>query len=256
MRAELAIELDLAGDRTVRASGALAVSPYWCRWDGATLWLVGSAATPVGDDDIAIDLRVGEGVTATVRSVAATIVYAARGEGTRLTTRLHVGAGARLTWQPEPVIVTARARHRSVVVADVAPGGELCADELVVLGRSDEEAGRFVGTTDLRLGGVPVSLTSFDTATPGWSGPGGIAGAKVVGNRIVVTADADVGAGVGARPVDACTVVLRPEGGGQLTTTLAPTPELARLQLDAAAGPMDRLSRRADRERSARLATT
>ena len=33
---------------TVDASaGALAVAPYWCRWDGDTLWLVGSAATSV-----------------------------------------------------------------------------------------------------------------------------------------------------------------------------------------------------------------
>jgi urease accessory protein UreH len=106
VHAELAIGLHRAGDGSVVARGALAVAPFWCRWDGATLWIVGSAATPVGEDDITIDLQVGEGVSATVRSVAASVVYAARGEGTRMTTRLHVAAGASLTWQPEPVIVT------------------------------------------------------------------------------------------------------------------------------------------------------
>lgn len=229
MRAELAIELHRAGDGSVVARGSLAVAPYWCRWDGTTLWIVGSAACPVGEDDTTIDLRVGEGVTATVRTVAATVVYAARGEGTRLTTRLHVASGATLTWRPEPVIVTARARHRSVLVADVQAGGRLVADELVVFGRTDEVAGRYVSVTELRRDGAPISLTSFDTATPGWDGPGGTAGAKVVGTRAAIGPTADE---VG--PVSPDTVVLRPEGGGRLATTLAPDPEQARARLDLA----------------------
>lgn len=238
MRAELAIGLHLAGDGSVTARGALAVPPYWCRWDGTTLWMVGSAACPVGDDDITVDLHVGEGVTATVRNVAATLVYAARGEGTRITTRLHVASGATLTWRPEPVIVTARARHRATLVADVATGGTLVADEIVVFGRSDEEAGPYVAETDLRLDGAPICLSSFDTATPGWSGPGGTAGAKVVGTRVAIAPTSNHGDGeddgAGAAPVDLSTVVLRPEAGGALVTTLAPDPEQARAQLDAA----------------------
>ncbi len=233
MHAELAIGLHLAGDGSVIARGALAVPPYWCRWDGATLWIVGSAACPVGEDDITIDLQVGGGVTAMVRNVAATLVYAARGEGTRLTTRLYVASGATLTWKPEPVIVTARARHRATIVADVQTGGALVADEVVVFGRSEEAAGRYVSVTDLRRDGMPVCLSSFDTATPGWSGPGGTAGAKVVGTRLVV-GPSDAGDDERATPVDASTVVLRPEGGGTLATTLAPDPERARAQLDAA----------------------
>lgn len=238
MQAELAIGLHRAGDGSVVATGALAVAPYWCRWDGATLWIVGSAATPVGDDDTTLDLEVGEGVRATVRSVAATIVYAARGDGTRLTTRLHVAAGAALSWMPEPVIVTARARHRSNLVADVATGGALVADELVVFGRSREEAGRYVSVADLRRDGEPISLTSFDTATPGWSGPGGTAGAKVVGTRVIL-GPCDGHRSEAAAPVDDRTVVLHPEAGGTLMTTLAATPDLARAQLDAASAPRD-----------------
>lgn len=233
MQAELAIALHRAGDGSVSARGDLAVTPYWCRWDGATLWIVGSAATPVGEDDITIDLEVGEGVHANVRSVAAMVVYAARGEGTRMTTRLHVAPGARLVWQPEPVIVTARARHRSVLLADVAAGGALIADEFVVLGRSAEEAGAFVSSIELQRDGEAVCLTSFDTALPGWAGPGGTAGAKVVGTRLALDAgDADPEAR--ADSVDGSTVVLRPEGGGALATTLATDPERARVQLDAA----------------------
>lgn len=235
MRAELAIRLYRAGDGTVAARGDLARTPFWCRWTGDVLWFVGSAATPVGDDDITIDLHVGEGVDATVRSVAAMVVYAARGEGTTLTTRLHVAVGASLVWQPEPVIVTARARHRSFLVADVDAGGTLVVDDLVVLGRSDEEAGAFRSTTEVRREGIPLSLTSFDTATPGWSGPGGTAGAKVIGTRLLVEPAAPHDARAEPPvdpPADAATVVLRPEAGGALATTLAADPDAARARLD------------------------
>jgi urease accessory protein len=228
VRSELAIELHQAGDGSVVARGSLAVAPFWCRWDGATLWFVGSAATPVGDDDITIDLRVGPGVQAAARSVAAMVVYAARGDGTRLTTRLHVAEGAFLTWQLEPAIVTARARHRGLLVADVAAGGRLVADELVVLGRSDEVAGPYAATTDLRRDGTPVSLTSFDTSVPGWSGSGGTGGAKVVGTRVVLGADE-----LEPTPPNAASAVLRPEGGGAIATTVASDPGRARRQLDA-----------------------
>jgi urease accessory protein len=232
VRAELNVELVRADDGTVVARGELAVTPFWCRWDGTTLWIVGSAATPVGDDDIHLDLRVGEGVAAEVRTVAATVVYAARGEGTRLTTRLHVDSGATLRWQPEPVIVTRRARHRSSTVANVQPGGALLADEIVVLGRTDEDAGRYVGQLELRRGDEPVALTSFDTSVPGWAGPGGTDGAKVVATRVVVDPLDALASGTRPAAVDVTSVVLRPEGGGAIATALAWDPVTAREQLD------------------------
>lgn len=235
MRAELAIELHRTDGGEVVARGTLAATPYWCRWEDGVLWIVGAAACPVGDDDVAIDLRVGEGVAATVRTVAATIVYAARGPGTRLATRLHVGPGATLVWQPEPVIVTPRARHRGTLVAEVAATGTLVADELVVFGRTDEPGGQIRSSTELRVDATPVSLTSFDSTTPGWSGPGGTGGAKVVGTRVAYGSAVEPPDGAGAPGADqagATTVLLRPEGGGALASTVAAFPLLARAQLD------------------------
>ena len=95
---------------TVRVEGELCRAPVWFRWDGATLWLVGSGASPVGDDHIRVRVEVGTGVTVVVRSVAATIVYAGRGAGTRWDTEIHVADGACLDWRLEPVILTEHAR--------------------------------------------------------------------------------------------------------------------------------------------------
>ena len=164
MRSELHIRLRRHVNGVVAASGSLAVPPYWCRWDGTTLWLVGSAATPVGDDDISLHLEVGEGVTATVRSVAATVVYAASGDGTRLHTHLRVGAGADLRWQPDPVIVTARARHRSSTTIEVDPEGSLLADELVDLLANRVGLGDFVEVPPL---GVAQNAREVDGVVAG-----------------------------------------------------------------------------------------
>ncbi len=235
MRAELEIELRRAGGGAVVARGALAVAPFWCRWDGTTLWFVGSAATPVGEDDISVHVTVGEGAAATVRSVAASVIYAGRGAGTRLRTTVDVAPGATLRWQPDPVIVTARARHRSHTVVHAADGAAVLLDELVVMGRSDEVPGAFRAGLELRRDGATVSLTSFDTSTPGFAGPGGTAGAKVVGTRVVVD-PLDALAPPAPTPaprVDRTTVVLRPEGGGAIATTLADDPVSASAQLDA-----------------------
>ena len=115
----------------------------------------------------------------------------------------------------------------------MATGGTLVAAELVVFGRSDEAAGQFASVTDLRRDGEPTCLTSFDTATPGWSGPGGTAGAKVVGTRLLVGPSAGFDEHR-ALPVDGHTVVTQPERGGLIATTLASHPDQARTQLDVA----------------------
>jgi urease accessory protein len=190
MRAELHIELRRGTDGSVRASGDLAMAPYWCRWDGDTLWIVGAAACPVGDDTIAFSLDVGPGVRAAVRGVAATIVYAAAGDGTSITTRLVVREGAQLHWSPEPVIVTERARHRALTEVQVAPGAQARLDEVLVLGRQDERCGSLRSAVRVERDGRAVLRSGFDTALPGWNGPGGTDGARVVGTRVLLSGDA------------------------------------------------------------------
>lgn len=185
---EVSVRLRRGAGGTIRVEGVLCSAPVWFRWDGSTLWLVGSGASPVGEDHIRVSVDVGPGVTTTVRSVAATVVYAARGAGTRWDTEIHVAPGARLAWRPEPVILTERALHRATTTVHAATGAEVTVDEVLVLGRSREATGSLRSTLDVRVDDTPVLLTSIDTALPGWSGPAGVDGASVVANRLHLAA--------------------------------------------------------------------
>ena len=226
MKADARIALRRGPNGVVHASGSLAQPPFWCRWDGETLWLVSSAASPVGDDHITLTVEVGRGVAARVRTVAATVVYAGRGTGTTLQTRLTVAEGAALIWQPEPLIITNRALHQSSTSIDVSAGGSLLADEVIVFGRTDEAPGQLRTTLELRLDDETAALTSFDTGLPGWSGPGGTDGAKVMATRVVV--EPQRGPASTDLSVDSTSVALSPERGGAIATALASTPDEAR----------------------------
>lgn len=212
----------------VRVQGALCRAPIWFRWDGATLWLVGSGAAPVGDDRIRVRLDVGPGVTVAVRSVAATIVYAARGAGTSWDTEIHVAEGATLDWRPEPLILTERARHAATTTVHAAAGADVTLDEVLVLGRAGEATGTIRSTLAVRVDDAPVLLTSLDTSLPGWAGPAGVHGAAVVANRLRLGPD-----GGAAVPPQARAAVLHPAPGCRLAVATAAHVADARCSLAA-----------------------
>ena len=231
MKAALEIRLRAGADGRVDARGRLAAAPLWCRWDGDTLWLVGSAASPVAEDDVRIHVDVGPGVHATVRSVAAMVLYAARGEGSSLHTELSVAAGASLRWSPEPVIITARAEHRSTMQVDVGDGAEVTVDEVVVDGRNDDDCGgRLVSELVLTVDGVTSLRSSYDTRTPGWNAGGGVAGARCLGTRLAVRHD-DAEAPHDPPPGPS-SGLLRPEAGGLLALALGGRPTEVSAELD------------------------
>jgi urease accessory protein len=181
---DVSVQLRRGAGGTVRVQGRLRSAPVWVRWDGATLWLVGSGASPVGEDHIRVRVDVGPGVNVAVRSVAATLVYAGRGAGTRWDTDLHVADGASVDWRPEPVILTERARHEAVTTVHAAAGADVRLDEVLVLGRAGEATGSLRSSLDVQVDDVPVLLTSIDTSLRGWSGPAGVDGAPVVAHRL------------------------------------------------------------------------
>lgn len=212
---EASIQLRRGAGGAVRVDGTLCTAPLWFRWDGTTLWLVGSGASPAGEDHITVRVDVGPGVTVRVRSVAATVVYAARGAGTRWHTEISVAEDAHLDWRPEPVIVTGRARHAATTTVHAAAGATVVLDEVLALGRTGEDAGALRATLDVRVDDVATLLTSLDTSLPGWSGPAGVAGARVLANRL------RLGEAAPAAPALANAAVLQPAPGCQLAVAIA-----------------------------------
>jgi urease accessory protein len=215
----------------VRVHGVLRSAPVWFRWDGATLWLVGSGASPVGEDHIRVRVDVGPGVDVAVRSVAAMLVYAARGAGTRWDTEIHVAEGASLDWRPEPLILTERACHEATTTVHAAGGADVRLDEVVVLGRSGEAPGTLRSTLAVRIDDVPVLVTSIDTSLPAWSGPAGVDGASVLAHRL------RLGPGLGEAPAGSSpsrrAARLLPAPGCQLAVAAAAEVGAARAALDA-----------------------
>jgi urease accessory protein len=226
---EVSVVLGRGAGGVIRVEGVLCRAPVWFRWDGATLWLVGSGAAPVGDDRIRVRVEVGPGVTVAVRSVAATVVYAASGAGTRWDTDIHVAEGATLDWRPEPVILTERACHAATTTVHAASGADVTLDEVLVLGRTGEATGSIRSTLAVRIDDTPVVLTSIDTSLPAWDGPAGVHGATVVANRLRLGPDG--GAEVDPAPRGAA--LLRPGPGCRLAVATAERVADARGALEA-----------------------
>jgi urease accessory protein len=228
---EVSVSLRRGAGGAVRVHGVLCQAPVWFRWDGATLWLVGSGAAPVGDDRVRVRIEVGPGVAVAVRSVAATVIYAARGPGTTWDTEIHVADGASLDWRPEPVILTERARHAATTSIHASAGAEVTVDEVLVLGRAAEATGSLRSTLSVRTDGTHALETSIDTSVPGWAGPAGVAGATVVGHRLRLGAEPSDGGTDADAPPGA--VLLRPAPGCRLAVATAAQVADARRTLDA-----------------------
>jgi urease accessory protein len=161
------------GGRTVlpvvRASGQLAVR----RTGPNRVHLVATAFGPLGGDDAEISVVVDEGATLVVRSVAAAVALPARGRTAPSAQRITAQIEGALDLRLVPTVVAAGAHHVAVLTADLGPDGTLTATEQVLLGRSDEEPGRWTGTMRMARRGRPVLHTTvgLGPGAPAWLPP-------------------------------------------------------------------------------------
>lgn len=153
MRTELSIvaapgrlpRIDAVGGLAGRSTGADAVH------------LIGTAATPLGGDELDIRIVVLPGARLIVRSVAATIALpSARTPMSVGHWHFEVGAGAELDFAPEPTIVAGGAQHHTVTTVRLAADARLRLRERVQLGRSGEDAGRWRGDLIADLDDLPL----------------------------------------------------------------------------------------------------
>jgi len=167
---------DLRGEAPLGVWRGGDAAPGW-----AQVWLVGSAAGPLGGDDVELRIEVGDGAALEIGSVAASVALAGAAPSV---TRVHatVGADASLIWYPEPLVVTGRADHR--VEVHIIAAADSCVwwrDELV-LGRSGELPGRCTLSLRATLGGLPWLHHDLAVGEPGWDGPAVVASSRCVGS--------------------------------------------------------------------------
>lgn len=177
MRARAA--LTVAAPRRVERMDS--VAPVCWRPTPEGIYLIGTSASPVGDDDVTVQVTVRAGATATVRSNAASVAWS--GSGTRAAVEAAVGPGAALDWRLEPLITTAGCRHHQRAHVRLAPDARLRWSETLLLGRHGEPTGSLVSELVVDVAGEPLLCHSLGVGPdhPGWAGPAVLGPARAVG---------------------------------------------------------------------------
>ncbi len=190
---------------------------------GGVVW-VGTAAGPVGGDDLRLRVDVGPGAELRLTSVAASLVLPGPlGEASTTVVTVDVADGARLWWCPEPAIIAAGADHRADTVVRLGDGAELVWVDEVVLGRYGETAGRLRSRVRMEgRAGAPLLCSGLDTGRPGWDGPSGLAGCRAVGQVVLLGPPAERVLASGPPPVvDGARLALSPLAGGGAVAAVA-----------------------------------
>jgi urease accessory protein len=158
--------------------------PITFRRAADAVYLVGTAAGPLGDDDLSMRVEVCDQGSLKVRSAAATVVYA--GTGSRQKIDISLGPGAILDWHPEPLIATAGCHHVEDVQISLAAGARLDWTEELVLGRHGEVSGEIELRLRVDLADRPLLRHRLAVGAPGWEGPAVLGEERATGLRLVI----------------------------------------------------------------------
>ncbi|MFI6865372.1 urease accessory protein UreD [Nocardia sp. NPDC050406] len=162
MRTELRIVASADALPRIHAVGGLAGR----RTAPDVVHLIGTAATPLGGDELDITILVGPGARLAVRSVAATI--ALPGRATRKSVarwHIEVEPGGELDFDPEPTVVAGGAEHDTITTVRLAEGAKLTLRERVQIGRTGEDHGWWSGELHADLGDLPLLRHRLDLGT-------------------------------------------------------------------------------------------
>ncbi len=184
-RAAVASRADAAGRTRVtvlRSDGPLAL-----RETPLGVYLIGTAAGPLGGDELALDIDVGPGSRLVIRSAAGMLLLPGpHGGASALRITARVGPGGRLDFAPQPTVAAAGCRHRASAEVNLATGATLRWREEIVLGRHREPSGQCVSRLDVTVAGTAAyrgELTAGAAGRPqprsaGRRGRGGIRPAR------------------------------------------------------------------------------
>src|SRR3984957_17340580 len=191
-------------------------------------YVVGGGAGPIGGDELSLRISVAEGAFLRVRTAAASIALPGP-DGLESVLRLSVsvGPGARLEYLPEPVVVTAGARHATIVSVSLDEGASLLLRDELLLGRHGEDGG--TGRTVLRVdyAGRPLLRQSLEVsgADPASLGPAMLSGHRAVGSLLLVNHSGGGADGTGTSAgADGTGIISYAAGMGRATPEMAVMP--------------------------------
>lgn len=201
------------------------------------VYVVGGAAGPIGGDRLDLRIDVLAGAFLRVRSAAASIALPGPdGLESVLTVTVAVGAGAVLEYLPEPVVVSAGARHATIFLVTLAEGASLLLRDELLLGRHGEAGGAARSVLRVDYAGRPLLRQSLEiSGTDAVSlGPAVLARHRAVGNLLR--------AGPASRTddvtrADVTVAAMTLAGPGVLITALANDAVTLRRRLDRLAPP-------------------
>jgi urease accessory protein len=153
-----------------------------------TVHVVGSATSPLGGDDVGLDVEVGPDADLVLTGVAATLALPGpAGRPSRLAVRLRVADGAGLQYLPEPTVVTRRADHHGELHAELGAASRLRCREVLVAGRSGDPSGRFRGLVRVQDGTRPLLVQEQELGDPALQDSAAhLAGRRVLGTEVLV----------------------------------------------------------------------
>jgi len=167
--------------------------PLVLRRTPSAVYLVGGAAGPSGGDELSLRVAVGAGAFLRLRSAAASIALPGLdGRESVLRVSVSVAAGGRLEYLPEPVVVSARARHATLVSVTLAAGASLVLRDELLLGRFGEAGGSARTVLRADYAGRPLLRQSLEVSgTDAASlGPAVLTGHRAVGSLLLVNSPA------------------------------------------------------------------
>jgi urease accessory protein len=195
----------VAGTRGVTRLPVLASQvPLVLRRTADAVYVVGGAAGPIGGDELTLRISVGEGAFLRVRTAAASIALPGpEGLESVLRVTADVAAGARLEYLPEPVVVSAGARHATIIRVTLAEGASLLLRDELLLGRHGETGGAARSVLNVDYAGRPLLRQSLEVsgADAVAMGPALLAGRRAVGTALWVDPADGEAQDAGAAPV-------------------------------------------------------
>jgi len=153
----------------------------------AAMCVVGTAAGPLPGDDISLEITALANARVRVCYAGASVAQGSGGPPARLRTSVTAGEDASVIGSNPPLVVAAGAAVDSQVSFDLAPTATLEWSELLVLGRSGEQAGAVRWSWNAVVGGRALLRQTVVLDRIG--APLALAGARLVASTLLLAPD-------------------------------------------------------------------